>query len=98
LYSPTEFTSPANVSSFSPTYTLPYEVDEFNDGVGPNSLIVGHPFELEQVHGNIGYTHLPSIPLECSGLVQHYIQHVVKNQARLPHLSSIEEDLNLLNY
>jgi hypothetical protein len=85
-----EYTSPAIVSSISPTYTLSYE-DEYSDVV-PNSHVVGHPFELEQIHGNIGYIHLPSIPLECSGLVQHYIQHVVKNQARLTHLSSIDED------
>jgi hypothetical protein len=89
-----EYPSPVIESSFSATYTQHYDDNELSTAFNPddNSLIIRHPFEFEQIQRSIGDLYLPFIPPEYNELVQHYIQHVVKNQARLPHLTGIKKD------
>jgi hypothetical protein len=84
-YPATEFPSRALASSFSPTYTQSYEVDEYGNNLASNSLVgINNVFEFEQMPFTIsGFSAVPGIPYPNYDLVRHYLLNVVEIQASI---------------
>ena len=69
------------MSSFSPTCTQDYVMDDF-DALINNSLVINNPLELEEIPSN-GVVAVSSIPDYSYELAHHYLCNVVETQASI---------------
>jgi len=69
------------MSSFSPTYTQVFDMDDNNYPFMNNSLVINNAFEFEPIHGNVSIVALPSIPEHSYDLIRHYLKYVIDIQA-----------------